>query len=127
MIIIIIDFLVINLSNIFLASVLLSIFKLNDRKLYIILVTDLILHQTPLITLIILAFYYLKIIIFKYIRECFLTRYLLLVGDYFIFGILLYGIYNGLDRYIINFLINHLLLNLLVFYLGMKYLVDTYN
>jgi len=121
------DFLVLNLTSIYLATVLLSVFKLNDQKVYFILIIDIILHQIPIITMIIIGLYYLKKFIFKYISDIFLTRYILIIIYYFIFGILLYGIYNGMNNYIFLILWQNLLINMIIYFVGIKYLTLEYN
>jgi len=121
------DFFVLNLTNIYLATVLLSIFKLNDKTIYFILVIDVILNNFPLVTIIIIAFYYLKNIIFNYISDIFITRYILITIFYFLFGILVYGIYNGVDRYIFNLLWQYLIINMVIYFIGIKYLTKEYS
>ena len=117
-----IDFLVLNLTNIYLATILLLIFKLNDKRLYLLLTFDLILHGLPIITIIMIFFYIIKQIIFKCLNETFITKYLLIIIYYFIFGILIYGIYNGISSFIFHILWQNLIINMIILFLGLKYL-----
>ncbi len=124
---IILDFLTINLTKIFLASILLSIFYLNDKKLYLILFFDIILNQIPFITIILILFYKANQIFFHYISKNIYSSMLLLIIYYFLFGILIYGIYNPLNLYIFKLLLNNLLINLIIYYLGIKFINYKYN
>ena len=123
----IIDFLVLNQTHLFLASVLLLIFNFNDNRLYWLLGIDILINGIPLVTIILIGFYLFKNIIFRYLPDCFTYRYLLMIILYFGFGILLDGIYNGLNLYIIEYLLVHLWFNLLIFYICMKKPIKTYN
>ena len=121
------DFLVLNSTGIFTASILLSIFKLNDERLYLILGLDLIFNQLPIVTLVILGLYMYKNLLFKHIVDTFVTRYLLMLIYYFIFGFLIYGIYNGINKVVFTVLFNNLLVNLLIYYIGIKQMKPEYN
>jgi len=123
---IVFDFLIINSTNLFITSVLLLVFYLNDRHLYLLLTFDLILHQMPMITIIIILFYHCKQLVFKYLPNYFIWHYLLIIIFYFGFGLIIYGIYHEVNFYIIKYLFANLWLNLIIFYLGMKYLQGTY-
>jgi len=117
------DFLVLNLTNLYLTTILLSIFILNDKRVYFILVIDLILHGIPIITMIIIGLYFIKQLIFNYFNELFITRYLLIIIFYFIFGILIYGIHNGMSSFIFHLLWQNLFINMIIYFIGIKYLI----
>lgn len=123
----IIDFLVLNITNIYIASFLLSILYLNDKFLYSILIIDILLNGTPLITIIIIILFQLKKNIFKIINQNIFTLMLLLTCYYFIFGIFIYIVYNDFNLYIINYLLKYLAINLIIYYTGIKYLTSKYN
>ena len=116
----VIDFLSVNYANIYLSTILLYIFILNKKNIYYILIIDLILNGVPFITLIILILYYLNKNIFNILNDSFLNKYLLLVLYYFLFGIILYSIFNKFNMYIINHLFNNLIYNLIYYYIGLK-------
>jgi len=115
-----IDFIALNGSNVFLATVLLTIFKLNDKKLLILLMIDFILNNIPIITIIVILLYILKQNIFKVFKSSFINEYILIIGFYFLFGFTLYGIYNEISIRILIFLLNNLLINMIIYYLGIK-------
>lgn len=122
-----IDFIVLNSVNIFIASILLNTVYLNDKTLYFILLFDIILNGFPIITIIIILMYYLKLFIFKYFKENIYTLLILLTIYYFMFGTLIYGIYNVLSLYIYKYLIKYYLFNLVVFIIGLKYIGSKYT
>ena len=99
----ILDFLIINTTDLFVTFILLNTIYLTDQKLYFILIGDIILNKIPIITIMIVLFYIFRVISFKYIKENIFTLLLLLVIYYFVFGLLLYGIYNGLNNYMALF------------------------
>ena len=123
----ILDFIVINSINIFMASILLNTIYLNDKMLYLILFFDIILNGFPIITIIIILMYYFKLFIFKYFNENIYNLLILLTIYYFIFGTLIYGIYNVLSLYIFKYLIKYYLFNLVIFIIGLKYIDSKYT
>ncbi|MDD4706459.1 MAG: hypothetical protein PHS24_04550 [Bacilli bacterium] len=123
----IIDFLVLNFTNIYIASFLLSVLYLNNKFLYLILVIDVLLNGIPLITIILIILFKFKMNIFKIINQNTFTLMLLLTGYYFIFGILIYSIHNEFNLFIINYLLKYLVINLIIYYTGIKYLTNKYN
>ncbi len=123
----ILDFLIINSTNLFVTSILLNTIYLTDQKLYLILIIDIVLNKIPIITIILILLYIIRIVIFKYIKETTFTLLFLLVIYYFIFGLLIYGIYNGLSSYIWHYLIENFILNLIIYVVGLKYLLSKYN
>lgn len=123
----ILDFLIINSTNLFVTSILLNTIYLTDQKLYLILIIDIVLNKIPIITIILILLYIFRNVIFKYIKETTFTLLLLLVIYYFIFGLFIYGIYNGLSSYIWHYLIKNFILNLIIYVVGLKYLLSKYN
>lgn len=124
---ILLDFFIINTSNLFIASILLNTIYLNDRILYFILIIDIILNKVPIITIIIILLYRFKIYIFKYFKENSFNLLLLLTLYYFVFGVVIYGIYNNLSLYIWHYLIKNFIFNLIIFIIGLKYITSKYN
>ena len=123
----ILDFLSLNYIGIMLSSILLNIFYLNDKKVYLILIMDLIINGIPFITIIIILLYYLNNTIFKYLNKNFITKFILIIIYYFIFNIILYSIFNHFSFYIISLSFKNLFYNIIIFYLGLKYYDDKYN
>ena len=123
----IIDFITYNYTNILLFTVLLNIFNLNNKRLYFILLIDILINCIPFITIIIILIYFFNLKVFNYLNNNFLNKYLLLIVYYFIFGIIIYSIFNKFNLYIIKLLIINLFYNLLYFYIGLKYLENKYS
>ena len=118
----VIDFLSLNCFNIYLLSIIIFIFCLNDKILYYILIIDLIINGIPFVTITITLLYLLNKNIFKYLNNNFINKYIILIIYYFIFSIILYSIFNKFNLYIIKFLINNLPYNLIYYYIGLKIL-----
>ena len=118
----IIDFLSLNCFNVYLLSIILFLFCLNDKLLYYLLIIDLIINGIPFVTIIITLLYFLNKNIFKYLNNNFINKYIFLIIYYFLFSIILYSIFNKFNLYIIKFLINNLPYNLIYYYIGLKIL-----
>ena len=118
----IIDFLSLNCFNVYLLSIILFLFCLNDKLLYYLLIIDLIINGIPFVTITITLLYLLNKNIFKYLNNNFINKYILLIIYYFLFSIILYSIFNKFNLYIIKFLINNLPYNLIYYYIGLKIL-----
>lgn len=118
----IIDFLSLNCFNVYLLSIIIFIFCLNDKTLYYILIIDLIINGIPFVTITITLLFLLNKNIFKYLNNNFINKYTFLIIYYFIFSIILYSIFNKFNLYIIKFLINNLPYNLIYYYIGLKIL-----
>lgn len=118
----IIDFLSLNCFNIYLLSIILFLFCLNDKLLYYLLIIDLIINGIPFVTITITLLYLLNKNIFKYLNNNFINKYIFLIIYYFLFSIILYSIFNKFNLYIIKFLINNLPYNLIYYYIGLKIL-----
>lgn len=123
----IIDFITYNYTNILLFTVLLNIFDLNNKRLYFILLIDILINGIPFITIILILLYFFNLKVFNYLNNNFLNKYLLLIVYYFIFGIIIYSIFNKFNLYIIKLLIINLFYNLLYFYIGLKYIENKYS
>ncbi len=123
----IIDFITYNYTNILLFTVLLNIYHLNNKKIYIILLIDILINGIPFITIILILLYFLNLKIFNYLNNNFINKYITIIIYYFIFGIIIYSIFNKFNLYIIKLLINNLFYNLLYFYIGLKYLENKYS
>mgnify|MGYP004549642873 FL=1 len=120
------DFLSVNYFNIYLVSIIIFIFIINDKLMYYILLLDLIINGIPFISMIIIILYYLNKSILKRINACFINKYILSIIYYFLFSIILYSIFNKFNLYIIKYLINNLPLNLIYYYISLK-IVDRKN
>ena len=114
------DFIALNYSNIFLTTILINIYINKKNNLYYIFIIDMIINKFPFITIILIFLKYINKLVLKYINDTFITRYFLIIIYYFIFGIVLYSIYNKFNFYIIKFLINNIGLNLIYFYISLK-------
>lgn len=120
------DFLSVNYFNIYLVSIIIFIFTINDKLMYYILLLDLIVNGIPFISMIIIILYYLNKSILKRINACFINKYILSIIYYFLFSIILYSIFNKFNLYIIKYLINNLPLNLIYYYISLK-IIDRKN
>ena len=123
----IIDTLILNTKGILLCSLLLYVFYLNDRNIYLLLCTDIVFTGIPFCTMIVIKLYYLNKNIFKVINNTFINELICLVFYYFIFGIVLYSIYNEFNYYIVKLLINNLGYNLIFYIFGLLWLRSKYN
>lgn len=120
------DFLSVNYFNIYLVSIIIFIFIINDKLMYYILLLDLIINGIPFISMIIIILYYLNKSVLKRINASFINKYILSIIYYFLFSIILYSIFNKFNLYIIKYLINNLPLNLIYYYISLK-IVDRKN
>ena len=118
----IIDFLSLNCFNVYLLSIILFLFCLNDKLLYYLLIIDLIINGIPFVTITITLLYLINKNIFKYLNNNFINKYIFLIIYYFLFSIILYSVFNKFNLYIIKFLINNLPYNLIYYYIGLKIL-----
>lgn len=118
----IIDFLSLNCFNVYLLSIILFLFCLNDKLLYYLLIIDLIINGIPFVTITITLLYLLNKNILKYLNNNFINKYIFLIIYYFLFSIILYSVFNKFNLYIIKFLINNLPYNLIYYYIGLKIL-----
>ena len=105
----IIDFLSLNCFNVYLLSIILFLFCLNDKLLYYLLIIDLIINGIPFVTITITLLYLLNKNIFKYLNNNFINKYIFLIIYYFLFSIILYSIFNKF-----NLLSNIRLFNIIV-------------
>ncbi len=120
----ILDFLIINSTNFYTSLIILSIFFINDKYLYYLLITDVILNGFPLVTIMIIILNKLKVLILKYIKNNIYTLLFISLLNYYLFGIFIYG---SVDFYIIKFLFSNLIINLILYYLSIKYILKKYN
>lgn len=120
------DFQSVNYFNVYLVSIIIFIFIINDKLMYYILLLDLIINGIPFISMIIIILYYLNKSILKRINACFINKYILSIIYYFLFSIILYSIFNKFNLYIIKYLINNLPLNLIYYYISLK-IIDRKN
>lgn len=123
----ILDFLSINLLGIYLCSILIWIFYLNNNKLLYILIIDIIINGIPFVTIVMLLLYYLNRFIFKFINKNIFTKMLFINVYYILFSIIIYSIFNYFNGSIIKIIMNNYIYNNIIFYIGLKYLDDKYN
>ncbi len=123
----IIDFLTLNLTNILLCTVLINIFYLNDKRVYLLLTLDILINGIPFTTILIILLFYLNKSIFKFFNNSFLLRYILIIFYYFLFNVILYSIFNTFNFYVIKWTVNNLFYNAIIYYLSLKYLDGKYN
>ena len=121
--ILILDNIINSYLNILSCLILINIFNLNKEKYFIILLLDIIINQLPIISILLILFYYLNHFIFnKIIRNNF-NKFILLSLYYFIFISLLYLIndysFNYL-YYIKTNLISHFY-NILIYFIYIFY------
>lgn len=123
----ILDYLSLNNSGIYLCSVLLWVFYLNNNRLMYILGTDIIINGIPFVTIIVILLYYLNQFIFKYINNNLITKIILINIYYFLFSIILYSIFNYFNLLVIKIIVSNLIYNNIIFFIGLKLLDDKYN
>jgi hypothetical protein len=123
----IIDMFIFNLTNIYLEVILINLYHLNNKRLMLILLLDLILNGVPFITIIIILLSFFNKVLFNYLNYNFINKLIVIIIDYFLFGIILYSVFNKFNYYIIDLLLKNFYLNLLVYFLLLKYEDVKYN
>lgn len=121
------DYLALNLSNLYLCTVILLTLDLTNQKLYYLLIIDLIINGFPFVTIIIILLSYFNEFIFRYLNKNPLNKLIIIVTDYFLFGIILYSIFNKFNLNIIIYLFKNLFINLIIYYFVLKAKDEDYN
>lgn len=123
-----IDFIVNNYCNIYLLSILLFLFIDSVYVIYYVFILDIIFNGVPFISILFILFRYLNGFVFRLVNNRFINRYIIIIIYYFIFSIILYCIFNSFNLYIIKYLINNIVYNLIYYYIGLKVLeMDRFN
>lgn len=118
---IILDILSYNLANIILFSAPLIIFELNDNKLYLTLILDIIFNGIPFCTITILLLYFLNKNLIKYFSDTKAYRFIISIIYLFLYSIVIFSIFNKFNtsviRTIVNFFPINVILNAIVIFL----------
>ncbi len=117
-----IDFIINNYTDIYLLSILLFVFVDNKYVVYYIFVFDVIFNRIPFVSLLFILIKYLNKYVFRLVNNNFINRYIVIVIYYFLFSIVLYCIFNKFNLYIIKYLVNNIIYNLIYYYIGLKIL-----
>ena len=109
--------------NIFSCLIILSIFNLNKKNYFILLIIDIILNKIPFVSIIILLLYYLNTLLFKYIVNNNFNKFIFSLVYYFIFTSILYFISKNNYNYfyylktnILSFIFNFFIYLIYIFY-----------
>lgn len=115
------DILSYNLTNIILFSAPLIIFELNDNKLYLTLILDIIFNGIPFCTITILLLYFLNKNLIKYFSDTKIYRFIISIIYLFLYSIVIFSIFNKFNtsviRTIVNFFPINVILNAIVIFL----------
>lgn len=117
--ILILDNIINNCLNIFSIFILLNLFDLKRNKIYSILLVDIILYKLPIISISLFILYFINKIIFTKIIKNNITKFIVIILDYFIFLSLLY-LFNDYNMSYLNFIkINYIshIFNILIYYI----------
>ena len=115
----ILDNIINNFLNIYSAIVLINLLDFKKKKLYLILLIDIILYKIPIISISLIILYFINYIIFKKITKNNITKFLVIIFDYFIFISLMYTFnnYNLNYLYFLKSIYLSHLLNTLIYYI----------
>lgn len=109
---IILDIMSYNLTNMVLFSAPLVIYELNDRKLYMTLIFDIIFNGIPFCSMIIVLLYFLNRKVIKYFNNSSLYRFISSIVYMIIYGIVIFSIFNKFDVLILRLLVGALPINI---------------
>lgn len=111
---IILDILSYNLTNIILFSAPLIIFELNDNKVYLTLILDIIFNGIPFCTITILLLYFLNKNLIKYFNDTKAYRFIISIIYLFLYSIVIFSIFNKFNTSVIKLVINFLPINIIL-------------
>lgn len=111
---IILDILSYNLTNIILFSAPLIIFELNDNKIYLTLILDIIFNGIPFCTITILLLYFLNKNLIKYFNDTKVYRFIISIIYLFLYSIVIFSIFNKFNTSVIKLVINFLPINIIL-------------
>ena len=111
---IILDILSYNLTNIILFSAPLIMFELNDNKIYLTLILDIIFNGIPFCTITILLLYFLNKNLIKYFNDTKVYRFIISIIYLFLYSIVIFSIFNKFNTSVIKLVINFLPINIIL-------------
>ena len=110
---ILVDILSYNLTNVLMFTTPLMVYNLNDKRLYITLIFDVIFNGIPFCTITLLLLYFLKKWIIKYVSDGML--YLLVSSIFFliIYAVVIFSVFNKFSMIILKLILKTLPVNIL--------------
>lgn len=116
---IILDNVINNYLNVYSALILIKLLDFKKNEFYIILLVDIILYKLPIISISLIILYLINKIIFKKIIRSNLTKFIIIILDYFIFISLFYILndYNMNYLYFMKFNYVSHIFNILIYYI----------
>ena len=123
--ILILDNLINNYLNILSSLIILTIFKLDKYKFFVLVIIDILLNQIPIISIITLLLYFLNKLIFKGIVRNKTNKFIFSIIYMFIFISLLYLIYdyNFTFTYYMKDNVFSYIFNILIYYIYIFYVL----
>jgi len=110
---ILLDILSYNLESVLLFSAPLVVFDLNDRKLYLTLIIDIIFNGIPFCTIILVLLYFLNRWMIKYITNGVWYRFVASIVYLIIYVIMIFSIFNKFNFSIIKLIFRQLPVNII--------------
>ena len=95
--ILLLDNIINNYLNILSCLIIISIFNLNKINFFTMLLIDIILNKIPFVSIIVLLLFYLNKIVFKYVVNSNINKFIFTLVYYFIFMNILFLINNKCD------------------------------
>ena len=116
---IILDNIINSCINIYSSLILLNLFDLKKNTFYLILLIDIILYKIPLISISLIILYFINKFIFNKIIINNITKFIVIILDYFIFISLLYLFNEYNIKYLYYIKINYIshIFNILIYYI----------
>lgn len=116
---IILDNVINNYLNVYSALILIKLLDFKKNEFYIILLVDIILYKLPIISISLIILYLINKIILKKIIRSNLTKFIIIILDYFIFISLFYILndYNMNYLYFMKFNYVSHIFNILIYYI----------
>ena len=110
---ILVDILSYNLTNVLMFTTPLMVYDLNDKRLYITLIFDVIFNAIPFCTITLLLLYFFNKWIIKYVSDGIL--YLLVSSIFFliIYAVVIFSVFNKFSMIILKLILKTLPVNIL--------------
>ena len=110
---ILVDILSYNLTNVLMFTAPLMVYDLNDKRLYITLIFDVIFNVVPFCTITLLLLYFFNKWIIKYVSDGML--YLLVSSIFFliIYAVVIFSVFNKFSMIILKLILKTLPVNIL--------------
>ena len=110
---ILVDILSYNLTNVLMFTTPLMVYDLNDKRLYITLIFDVIFNVIPFCTITLLLLYFFNKWIIKYVSDGML--YLLVSSIFFliIYAVVIFSVFNKFSMIILKLILKTLPVNIL--------------